>query len=54
MSGFVSPWLADALYAGVSLMWFVPDRRFQQAGNSIAGGPQPSSSGRQKDALREN
>jgi len=29
---FVSPWLAYALYAGVSLMWFVPDRRFQQAG----------------------
>src|SRR6266516_8091487 len=25
---FVSPWIAYAIYAGVAVMWFVPDRRF--------------------------
>jgi uncharacterized membrane protein len=25
---FVSPWISYALYASVSVMWFVPDRRF--------------------------
>jgi len=28
---FVSPWLANALYALVALMWLVPDRRIQRA-----------------------
>lgn len=26
---FVQPWIADALYAGVALMWLVPDRRIE-------------------------
>jgi len=25
---FVHPWISDVLYAGVALMWLVPDRRF--------------------------
>ena len=25
---FVQPWIAFGIYAGVALMWFVPDRRF--------------------------
>jgi uncharacterized membrane protein len=25
---FVSPWIAYAIYVGVSVMWFIPDRRF--------------------------
>ena len=25
---FVSPWIAYGLYAGVAVMWFIPDRRF--------------------------
>jgi uncharacterized membrane protein len=25
---FVSPWISYAIYAAVSVMWFVPDRRF--------------------------
>lgn len=28
---FVSPWIAYAFYVTVSLMWFVPDRRFARA-----------------------
>ena len=27
---FVDPWISDALYAGVALMWFVPDRRIER------------------------
>jgi TMEM175 potassium channel family protein len=27
---FVSPWIAYALFAGVAVMWFVPDRRFSR------------------------
>ena len=27
---FVEPWLAVALYAGVALIWFIPDRRVEQ------------------------
>jgi uncharacterized membrane protein len=27
---FVQPWLAVAIYAGVALMWFVPDRRVER------------------------
>jgi uncharacterized membrane protein len=27
---FVSPWIAYALYASVSVMWFIPDRRFTE------------------------
>jgi len=26
---FVRPWLADVVYAGVALMWIVPDRRIE-------------------------
>jgi uncharacterized membrane protein len=26
---FVSPWLADALFVVVALMWFIPDRRIE-------------------------
>ena len=28
-AAFVRPWLADALYAGVALLWIVPDRRIE-------------------------
>ncbi|RYG42041.1 DUF1211 domain-containing protein [bacterium] len=28
---FVSPWLADAIYVSVTLMWLVPDRRIERA-----------------------
>jgi uncharacterized membrane protein len=27
---FVSPWLADALYAGAALLWLIPDRRIER------------------------
>ena len=27
---FVSPWIAIAIYVGVSAMWFTPDRRFER------------------------
>ncbi|HEU5001416.1 MAG TPA: TMEM175 family protein [Actinomycetota bacterium] len=26
----IKPWIAYALYAGVALMWFIPDRRFSR------------------------
>jgi uncharacterized membrane protein len=26
---FVSPWIADAIYVAVVLMWFIPDRRIE-------------------------
>lgn len=29
-AAFVSPWIAIALYIGVSCMWLVPDRRFER------------------------
>ncbi len=28
---FVRPWIADAIYVLVALIWFVPDRRFERA-----------------------
>jgi uncharacterized membrane protein len=28
---FVSPWISYALYVAVSIMWFVPDRRFTRS-----------------------
>ncbi|MDQ2799711.1 MAG: TMEM175 family protein [Armatimonadota bacterium] len=27
---FVQPWIADALYVSVALMWFIPDRRIER------------------------
>ena len=27
---FVSPWIACAIFAGVALMWLVPDRRIEK------------------------
>ena len=27
---FVSPWISMAIYAGVAIMWFVPDRRLER------------------------
>jgi len=29
--GFLSPWIAIALYVGVALIWLVPDRRIERA-----------------------
>jgi uncharacterized membrane protein len=29
---FVHPWIADALYVAVAVMWFVPDRQIEKAG----------------------
>jgi uncharacterized membrane protein len=31
---FVSPWIAEALYVVVAIMWVVPDRRFARASTS--------------------
>jgi uncharacterized membrane protein len=28
---FQSPWIAQAIYAGVGMMWLVPDRRFERS-----------------------
>ena len=28
---FVSPWIAYAIYVGVAVMWFIPDRRFTRS-----------------------
>jgi len=33
---FVSPWIAYALYAGVAVMWFIPDRRFFRSYRNVA------------------
>ena len=35
---FVQPWVAVTIYAGVALMWFIPDRRFENAlnGDSVS------------------
>ncbi|MEJ2185426.1 MAG: TMEM175 family protein [Gemmatimonadota bacterium] len=30
-AAFVRPWIADALYVAVALMWLVPDRRIERA-----------------------
>ena len=35
---FVNPWVALALYVAVALMWFVPDRRFEQSSRASDGG----------------
>ena len=29
-AAFISPWIAVALYIGVSCMWLIPDRRFER------------------------
>lgn len=29
-AAFISPWIAIALYVGVSVMWLIPDRRFER------------------------
>jgi uncharacterized membrane protein len=34
---FVSPWVADALYLLVALLWLVPDRRIER----VLGAPEP-------------
>jgi uncharacterized membrane protein len=31
VSAFVAPWLADAFYVAVALIWLVPDRRIERA-----------------------
>ena len=33
---FVNPWISYALYASVSVMWFIPDRRFSSEGGTAA------------------
>jgi TMEM175 potassium channel family protein len=40
---FLSDWLAVAVYAGVALMWLVPDRRIERtvAGTSAVGPAEP-------------
>ncbi len=30
-SAFIAPWLAQALYVAVALMWLCPDRRIERA-----------------------
>ena len=34
---FVNQWISDAIYAGVALMWLVPDRRIERTLNSVSG-----------------
>ena len=46
-AAFISPWIAIALYILVSLMWLVPDRRFERWHNmqqSMARSPPPPQS----------
>jgi uncharacterized membrane protein len=31
---FVSPWISYALYAAVSVLWWIPDRRFTRSGST--------------------
>jgi uncharacterized membrane protein len=31
---FVSPWISYTLYAAVSIMWWIPDRRFTRSGST--------------------
>jgi len=31
VAAFVSPWISDALYVAVALMWLIPDRRLERA-----------------------
>jgi len=31
-SAFVSPYISVAIYVGVSILWIIPDRRFEQHG----------------------
>ncbi len=38
---FVRPWLADALYVLVALMWLVPDRRIERVVSEAPGRSQP-------------
>jgi uncharacterized membrane protein len=33
---FVDPWISDALYCGVALLWFIPDRRIERRLNREA------------------
>ena len=41
-AAFVRPWLADALYVTVALIWFVPDRRIERVLAIEASGVAPS------------
>ena len=34
---FVNQWISDAIYAGVALMWLIPDRRIERTLNSHSG-----------------
>jgi len=36
---FVSPWVAGAVYAGLALMWLLPDRRIERALTRMEAGP---------------
>jgi uncharacterized membrane protein len=38
---FVSPWIAYALYAGVSILWFIPDRRLARSVATMGTSPPP-------------
>ena len=34
---FVNQWLADAIYVGVALLWFIPDRRIERKVEAVEG-----------------
>ena len=38
---FVSPWIANAIYLGVALLWLVPDRRIERALASVGAVHEP-------------
>jgi uncharacterized membrane protein len=38
---FVSPWISDALYVGVALIWLVPDRRIEEKLDETAADTAP-------------
>lgn len=44
---FVNRWLAVAVYAGVALMWLIPDRRLER---TITGQPGPGQAGPGQDS----
>jgi uncharacterized membrane protein len=40
-TAFVKPWISDALYVAVALMWLTPDRRIERAMDDAAMRPLP-------------
>jgi hypothetical protein len=41
-AAFYAPWIAQAIYVGVALLWLVPDRRIERALARSSSRPQSS------------